>query len=454
MTMSLIDTVTDFLDPEGAKNWFETLQKAQFRGVPFAVLSGQSTFGRKTAVHEYPYRDKPWVEDLGRATRKFTIKGFLVENSIIYGGGAVIDQRSNLIAACETAGAGTLIHPTYGELTVSIPAGGLQIVEQWDNGRYFEFTLNAIESGLKVFPVTTATPLPDEESWLKSIATTTLQFVTTINSMLRKSTSLIQTLQNTAVFWVSQITGTVNEANNLINTITDTFDSDNYGRFQPSSNSGLASNQTYPAQMEKQKSASAQNRGEVTTVGDELVKSVDAENYADKANELLSAVVLSVSQPQDQIRIFINLSVFETGEYVPGLDGSVQTAATLLFQCLTLAYLGRAALNYQPTSYDDAWQAMTLVSEALETGAINVADMGYDETYRDLIALNNTVVSTLTERGANLARFTEYQFHRSQPSLVLSERIYQDPARNNELVRCVNPVHPAFMPLDFKALSK
>ncbi|SUY95393.1 phage DNA circularisation protein [Citrobacter freundii] len=76
------------------------------------------------------------------------------------------------------------------------------------------------------------------------------------------------------------------------------------------------------------------------------------------------------------------------------------------------------------------------------------------KTYRDLIALHNTVVSTLTERGANLARFTEYQFHSSLPSLVLAERIYQDPTRNNELVRCVNPVHPAFMPLDFKALSK
>ncbi|ATW22312.1 hypothetical protein BJP44_04115 [Candidatus Williamhamiltonella defendens] len=57
-----------------------------------------------------------------------TVKGFLVEDSVIYGGGAVIDQRSNLIAACETAGAGTLIHPTYGELTVSIPSGGSRLL--------------------------------------------------------------------------------------------------------------------------------------------------------------------------------------------------------------------------------------------------------------------------------------------------------------------------------------
>ncbi|ACQ67614.1 DNA circularization protein [Candidatus Williamhamiltonella defendens] len=428
--MRLINTVTDFFDPEGSEKWFETLQKAQFRGVPFAVLGGKSSFGRKTAVHEYPYRDKPWVEDLGRATRQLTVKGFLVEDSVIYGGGAVIDQRSNLIAACETAGAGTLIHPTYGELTVSIPSGGLKIVEQWDNGRYFEFTLRAIESGLKVFPVTTSTPLPDEESWLKSIATTTLQFVTTVNSILRKSTALIQTLQSTAVFWVSQVTGTLNQANNLINTMTDVFDSNHYGRFQSSGNSGLASHQTYPVLMQKQKAASAQNRGKVATVGDELTQSVDAETYAGVANALLSAVVLSVSEPQDQIRIFIHLSVFETGNDVPGVDDAVQDAAILLFQRLALACLGRAALSYQPVSPDDAWDMMTLAGEALEVGAVNAADMVHDDTYRDLIALHNTVVSTLTERGANLARFTEYQFDTSLPSLVLSERIYQDPARN------------------------
>ncbi|ATW22311.1 hypothetical protein BJP44_04110 [Candidatus Williamhamiltonella defendens] len=40
--MRLINTVTDFFDPEGSEKWFETLQKAQFRGVPFAVLGGKA----------------------------------------------------------------------------------------------------------------------------------------------------------------------------------------------------------------------------------------------------------------------------------------------------------------------------------------------------------------------------------------------------------------------------
>lgn len=451
--MSLIDSVTDFFEPAGTDNGFESLRKAQFRGVPFAVLEGQSAFGRRTAVHEYPYRDKPWIEDLGRATRRFTIKGFLVENSLIYGGGAVTAQRANLIAACETAGAGTLIHPTYGELTVSIPAGGLQFVEQWESGRYFEFTLRAIESGIKVFPVTTARAMPDEGSWLTSVTTTTLQFIATINALLRKGAALISTLQNTAAFWVRQITGTVNEAGNLFNTITAGFSSDIYGRFLPSGDREEHRYQTLPTLTETQKAASAQNRAQVTSVSDALVASVDAEHYAASAGDVLSAAVLSISAPRDQISVFASLAEFETGEYLPGTDGDVQDTATLFFRRLALAWLGRAALRYEPLSCDDALEVMTLTGDALRTGAVIAADHGHYDTCRDLMALHDAVVSTLTERGANLARFTEYRFTRALPSLVLAERIYQDPFRNNELVKNVGPVHPAFMPRKFRALS-
>ncbi|MBE8595340.1 DNA circularization N-terminal domain-containing protein [Xenorhabdus sp. BG5] len=55
--------------------WAEHLRPASFRGVPFAVISGESVFGRRQAVHEYPYRDTAWIEDLGRATRRITLRG-------------------------------------------------------------------------------------------------------------------------------------------------------------------------------------------------------------------------------------------------------------------------------------------------------------------------------------------------------------------------------------------
>jgi prophage DNA circulation protein len=39
------------------------LQPASYRGIPFGVFGGQARFGRRNALHEYPFRDVPWVED-------------------------------------------------------------------------------------------------------------------------------------------------------------------------------------------------------------------------------------------------------------------------------------------------------------------------------------------------------------------------------------------------------
>ena len=43
----------------------DTLLPASWRGVPFHGLSGELRFGRRPVVHEYPFRDSVWVEDLG-----------------------------------------------------------------------------------------------------------------------------------------------------------------------------------------------------------------------------------------------------------------------------------------------------------------------------------------------------------------------------------------------------
>lgn len=132
--------------------WAENLYPATYRGIPFAVLGSEARFGRRVAEHEYPNRDKPWIEDMGRSTRRITMTGFLVSDSLIYGGGDVVLQRNRMIAAAETAGSGVLIHPTLGQLTVSIPDGGLSVVEKWDGGQYFELSFSFIESGDAEFP--------------------------------------------------------------------------------------------------------------------------------------------------------------------------------------------------------------------------------------------------------------------------------------------------------------
>ena len=449
--MTFVSTVTDILDPTATQKWYETLQPASFRGVSFAVLSGQSNFGRQTALHEYPYRDMPWVEDLGRGTRKFTLQGFLVENSLVYGGGEVIAQRNNLIAACETAGAGTLIHPTYGELTVSIPAGGLQITEQWNGGRCFEFTLSVIESGVKVFPVTASVGIP-EDSWLEATAKSVLQFVTTVDGITRRAGALIETLQNTAGFWVSEVSGTVHEASNLKDQVSSAFSGDTWGRYQPSSNSGLGI--TQQTTVTQQTAVTTENLAAMSAAGDTLAHSPTVVQYGDAAANLNQSIVTTITQPARAIQVFSQLAKFHDVRW-QGLAGfRASRAAGQLFRRLSLAALGHSALRYQPFSYDDASAVMRFVSDALDVGLTEAANEGHTGVWEALSALQNTVVLTLSAREASLARFRTWDVPSVLPSLVLSERLYQDASRNDELVRSVNPIHPAFMPRQFRALSQ
>ncbi|PKH22294.1 DNA circularization protein [Enterobacterales bacterium CwR94] len=125
--------------------WKERLQPASFRGVAFSVDSDEGSFGRRVQVHEYPLRDKPWTEDLGRATRRFTLTAYLV-------GQDFMTQRDRLIAAIEKPGAATLVHPFYGEMTVNVE-GAVRISHSNREGRSCKVSFAVVECGELTFPV-------------------------------------------------------------------------------------------------------------------------------------------------------------------------------------------------------------------------------------------------------------------------------------------------------------
>ena len=93
--------------------WKDRLQDASFRGVPFKVEEESAGTGRRVETHEYPNRDKPYTEDLGKVTFRPSITAYVV-------GDDCFDQRDRLIDALNKPGPGTLVHPTYGELKVCV----------------------------------------------------------------------------------------------------------------------------------------------------------------------------------------------------------------------------------------------------------------------------------------------------------------------------------------------
>jgi prophage DNA circulation protein len=121
----------------------KALRPASFRGVPFQVAAADIAAGRRVQVHEYPQRDKPWVEDLGRATREVHVEALLV-------GDNYVAQANSLLAALEEAGPGELVHPWLGTLRVSLKDMGRV---GFDSGLgVARVSLAFVEAGDLVFP--------------------------------------------------------------------------------------------------------------------------------------------------------------------------------------------------------------------------------------------------------------------------------------------------------------
>ncbi|MFM1171606.1 DNA circularization N-terminal domain-containing protein [Yersinia enterocolitica] len=467
--MSLIsNALSDLLGTGGDSwQWSEHLHPASFRGVPFAVMTAEGVFGRRQAIHEYPYRDTAWIEDLGRATRRLTIRAFLIQSSGLYNAPDVMTQRDSLIAACEMPDAGTLVHPTLGEMTVSIPESGLRLNEGAESGRVFEFTLTIIESGLRVFSITSSADAVSsiQSSWFglatKSVAT----FIATVKGEIRSVTQTIRTLKSTAAFWVNMVNSTTSEATNLSNVLRSTLGRDRYGRYNHGTVGGSVSGATasvstqsdttnLSALVAQRMAVSVEGRESVNKATEALRTAATVEGHANAVLTVVNAILVIGASTLDLIRMMQELTSINDDTFRPNPDDSNTAAAS--YQLIIVLCAGAmvfAASQYQPESYDDAVDILTRVCDAVDGAALAAADSGNDEVYQALMDLRGSIVTLLQQIGANLSRVEVVNFNRSLPALNLANRLYQDARRGDALVKMAAPVHPAFMPIRFKALN-
>ncbi|REF27627.1 DNA circularization protein [Xenorhabdus cabanillasii] len=302
--------------------WAEHLHPASFRGVPFAVISGESVFGRRQAVHEYPYRDTAWIEDLVRATRKITIRGFIIQNSAVYDAPDVITQRKNLVAACETGSTGTLVHPTLGELTVSVTESGLRMTENAESGRVFEFTLTVIESGLKVFAVTNSTQSAAEvkKNWLQTYTTALAGYVSMVRGEIRSVVQGMRIIKQTASQWVGMVTRSVDEVTNLSDMLKTTFGSERYGRYQRGKIGGTVSGATGLRSRDDRSRNDAEivkkTTAEVVMSRQAITRRLDALSLAPTVEVFSEAA----GSTDDKVAIFEHLAAFQLTVQALGAD--------------------------------------------------------------------------------------------------------------------------------------
>lgn len=126
-----------------------------FRGVPFHTVDAEIRVGRRNQVNEYPQRDLPYVDDLGRKGRRYAVELYVI-------GDDYLADRDALIEALEAGGSGELIHPRYGALKVSVE-GDASIKERPDNGGIARINVTFVEDTSNTFPAAQADTVSEVE---------------------------------------------------------------------------------------------------------------------------------------------------------------------------------------------------------------------------------------------------------------------------------------------------
>lgn len=440
----------------------DKLHRASWRGVPFGMDQSAGRYGRRIVQHAYPYRDTVWPEDQGKLPREFRIVGFLLSDSLIYGGGDVVSQIKKMERAAEASGAGTLVHPTRGHITVTLL--DFVIYERTDDGfgSYAEVQFNFLQGGQQLFPavLSNLSALVGKAAGLADAAGIG-DFVAKVAGPLRNGLDAAASISATAGEWLDKVQGLARDATGLYGTLSQLGGAD-FGRFFNGRNAGflagLSSLYAGATSVRDLIVIGSDKRAAVVAASDAVLAGVAdlgvETQPADLASAMQAAVVAlgdATADPGDGVRIMAALAAFTPSSAAARTPAGL--AVTDLFQRAAAASIARISATYAPSSSDDAHAVRAVVLAPIEAAIARAGATAADDAFAAFRGLRKAVVDDLGGRGGALVRLADVRLPRPTPAVVVAQQRYRDAARADELVTQAQPIHPWFMPTAFKALA-
>ena len=389
--------------------WRESLRPASFRGVPFKVF-GHDTSGlaRRAQTHEYPGRDRPYVEDLGRQTARFSFEAYVI-------GEDYFADRDALLEALGERGPGALVHPTLGRREVLCTECSLR--ESFRDGGMATFSLSFVEAGENRFPA--ASPPTD------SLVATAADSV----GLRAREEFLAEFDQGPVPQWVSDA------AKALLGDLGQTL---------------LNAALSVPDVVGDLDGLARDLQGLVQTP--ELFEA-DAPSLVDL---VLGSIRTLAGLGSDAARSFDRLvSLFRWGSDAKPIQATTvqrQQQAARQDALIRLVRRGaalegaRVATRVPLVSYPESVVLRERILELVDQEIDQAGDSGQDDVYTALQGLYSTVSKDLSVRGASLARVRSLTLPGPMPSLVLAYQLYADAGRADELAQRNAVPHPGFLP--------
>lgn len=380
------------------------LRPASFRGVPFSVDAGGVEVGRRVQVHEYPQRDKPYVEDLGRATRAFTVRALIVGDDYI--------QRANkLLEALEQPGAGLLVHPWLGQMqaTLSRPARA-----EFDRQRLGVATLDLefVESGDLAFP---------------SVQAST-QAATRLSADAVVKASVAQASRRFNVVGVSDFVQAAAESHlqglsgSLAAALPDLPALGDVRKFAQAAGEWV--------ELVRNPAALAASIAEALSVADYIQRAADLRAVLGGLLVLARSNPLA-SPPAPSVSTLSRLQAWRNQVAVNGLARQVVLAQAIGASSLVPAEV-----------HDDVISLRNQIVAAIDEETLAASD----ESYQALVAARLAVWRDLTDRARGAGRLRTVRPPVPVPALVLSHRLYASAGRADEIVARNRVRHPGFVP--------
>jgi prophage DNA circulation protein len=387
--------------------WKEKLRQASFRGIEFYVSSSDIEGGRRIAKHEFPQKDIPFVEDLGKKAKSFPIEAYVI-------GDDYMDRRDLLIDALDKEGSGLLVHPYYGELNLQV--SDWKVKETKDEGGMATFSITFEQTGDINYPLSlenNANILNTRADKLDESLAQNMNksFKTNILSNYKKAIGFIKDTTKSLENFMSPIASLVNIAEEVSKDINDIVTE-----------------------------AMALARSPLTLAYNLQNAIKRIQNIPEYAKDIMKAYSLL---NKNFFEYFDEISETEEPETKAENLNRTNSKSMKQMLCLTIAgAMARTANNMSFTTYADAENTKNLITDIIDE---IIADTDDDDIFKDAFDLKIALSKILPPENQVLKNIVLYEIKDTTPSIVLCYDIYGNLDNEQDILDRNNIKNPAMI---------
>ena len=413
--------------------WRDKLLPASFRGISFLIPQASVPVGMKGQLHEFPQRDTPYFEQLGKQSQVHKMTAWVI-------GDDCFERRDKLIEALNTPGGGELVHPWLGKMQVKV--GECEMSHDRVGGGMVSFDLTFYPDAPLKTPAARVNTQAQVVKSSESLLTSSLnRYKTTMATVNKARLGLLQMRNSlSSVFSVIQqqfapflsvftdVTGFAQSLKNSPGTLSSLFSSyfssfsgfDFFGS-SSSSSSGGGSGSGYRGAVAEasQQTESVSSINTVSPLG---------------GTDTVTASQATADLVQDSVLVQIGLIVSEMP--VATQPESIESMPSVEQQAI------QPVVRPEVPVADDVIELRDSLNEAIHEASLK-AD---PEHYLVLNSFRQSVVKHLTAVAQSGVRLVDITPSETLSALVLAYRRFGDATRSPEVVQRNRIRHPGFVP--------